>query len=223
MLLRQDFSRRHERDLISIFNRDDGSLKRDNRLAGADIALEQPAHRKGRLHVGGDFLEHALLRAGRMKWQYLLYRFADAGPDLEGDAGARSLLAPLEFQAEFDEQQFVKDQPDVRGRTRRLKIAEALARVGPVNFRKRFAWSDQPKMRANCGGDRVGSIGPQIVERPAYDASEPARRQLALAGGFVDGNDASDFERGSGFFLGLVGAALFVDIAEDFKLRLDDL
>ena len=109
MLLRQDFCRRHKGDLISIFDRDDASLKRDNRLAGTDIPLEQPSHWKGRLHVSRDFLEHALLRAGRMKWQYLLYRFADAGPDVEGDAGARSLLAPLEFQAKFDEEQFVKD------------------------------------------------------------------------------------------------------------------
>src|SRR5712664_190897 len=117
MLLRQDLGRRHERDLISVFNRDDSGLKRDNRLARADIALEQPAHRKGRLHVGGDFLEHALLRPGRVKWQYLLYRFADTGSDLKADAGPRSLLAPLEFEAEFDEEQFVKDQPNVRGST----------------------------------------------------------------------------------------------------------
>src|SRR5580765_3949563 len=223
MLLSKDLGRRHERDLISVFNRDDGGLERDNRLAGADIALEQPAHRKGRLHVGGNFLEHALLRAGRMKWQYLLYRFSDAGPDLEGDASARSLLAPLEFEAEFDEEQFVKDQPDVRGCTRGLKIAEALASVRPVNLRERFAWSDQAKMGSHCGWNRVGSRGAQIVERPAYDASKPARRKLALAGGFVDGNNASDFERGGGFFLGLVGAAVFVDIAEQFKLWLDNL
>ena len=86
-----------------------------------------------------------------------------------------------------------------------------------MNLRERFAWSDQAKMRAHRGWDRVGSIGPQIVERPAYDASKPARRKLALAGGFVDGNDASDFERRGGLFLGLIGAALFVDIAQQFK------
>src|SRR6266550_936819 len=193
MLFRQNLCRRHEGDLISIFDRDDGSLKRDNRLAGADIALEQPSHWKGRLHVGRDFLEDALLRVGWVKWQYLLYRFADSGPDLEGDAGARSLFAALEFEAEFDEEQFVKDQSNMRECSRRLKIAEALASVRPVNFRERFPGSDQAEMSSHCGWDRVGSIGPQIVERPAYDASEPARRKFALAGGFVDRNDASDF------------------------------
>ena len=223
MLLSQDLCRRHEGDLISVFNRDDGSLKRDDRLAGTDIALEQPTHRKGRLHVSRDFLEHALLRAGRMKWQYLLYGFAGSSTDLEGDAGARSLLAALEFESEFDEEQFVEDQANMRGCTRGLKIAEALASVGPMNFRKRFAWSNQAKMGAHYGWDRIGSIGAQIVQCPAYDASKPARRKLALAGGLVDGNDASDFERRGGLFLGLIGAALFVDIAQQFKLWLDNL
>ena len=48
-------------------------------------------------------------------------------------------------------------------------------------------------------------------------------REFALAGRFVDGNDASDLKRGGGFLFGLVRAAFFVDVAENFELRLHDL
>src|SRR5882757_3436731 len=78
-------------------------------------------------------------------------------------------------------------------------------------------------MSTHSGGDRIGHIRAQVVEGPAYDATEPARSQFALSGGFVNGNDASDFERGGGFLFGIVGATFFVDVAENFKLRLDNL
>ncbi len=39
VLLREDLGRRHERDLVSVFDGDDGSLERDDGLARTDIAL----------------------------------------------------------------------------------------------------------------------------------------------------------------------------------------
>ena len=56
MLLRQNFRRSHQRDLVAVFNGDDRGLKRDNRLPRSHIALQQPPHRRRRLHVGGNFL-----------------------------------------------------------------------------------------------------------------------------------------------------------------------
>jgi len=62
-----------------------------------------------------------------MKWQYFLYRFADARPDLEGDAGARSL-------SRVDSGKLMKNSSSkIRRRARAyrgLKIAEALAASG---------------------------------------------------------------------------------------------
>src|SRR5208283_2788537 len=61
------------------------------------------------------------------------------------------------------------------------------------------------------------------------NAPEPARREFALADRFVDGNNPSNFERGSHFFFGFffsrLGAALIIniDVAENLELRLDDL
>ena len=62
MLLRQNFGRRHERDLVAVFNRDDRRLEGHDRFARSHVALQQTPHGAGRLHVGGDFFQHPLLR-----------------------------------------------------------------------------------------------------------------------------------------------------------------
>src|SRR5450631_4811127 len=78
-------------------------------------------------------------------------------------------------------------------------------------------------MRAYRGGNWIGKLGTQIVERPTDNAPEPAGRELALAGRFVDGNNPSNLERSRCLLFGLVGASLFVDVAENLELRLHDL
>src|SRR5258708_1910140 len=105
----------------------------------------------------------------------------DAG---ESFSDLQSSRTSAQIRLIFDELFFIEDQANLRGCTRGLKIAEALARVRPMNFHQCFPGSNQAEMGAHCGWDRIGSIGAQIVQRPAYDASKPARRQLALAGGF---------------------------------------
>jgi len=227
MLLRQNFSRRHQRDLVAIFNGDDRGLEGHDRFARSHIALQQTPHGAGRLHVGGDFFQHSLLGRRRMKRQYLLNRLANAVVKLKGDSGLRLLLAALEFQPKLDEKKFIEDHSYMRRRARRLQVGKTLACIGPVNFPQRFARRHQAQMCAHRGGDCIGKIRVQIFERPADNAPEPARRKLALAGRFVDRNNPSDLERGGCPFFGLFfrrpGAALFVDVTEKLELRLHDL
>ena len=62
MLLRQDLRRRHQRSLVA---RADGlhrGKRRDDRLAAADVALQQPVHRLRAGEVGADLRPDALLR-----------------------------------------------------------------------------------------------------------------------------------------------------------------
>ncbi len=55
------------------------------------------------------------------------------------------------------------------------------------------------------------------------DAAKPARGELALASGFVDGDDAADFERvGNLLFCG-AGVAVVGRVADDLELRLHEL
>jgi hypothetical protein len=51
VLLGEDLGGRHERDLLSVLHRHDRGQHGDDRLAGADVTLQQPVHRPGTLHV----------------------------------------------------------------------------------------------------------------------------------------------------------------------------
>ena len=61
MLFRQNFRRRHQRDVEAAFDRHQRAARRDRRFAGADIALQQPPHRMRAAHVRTDFFEHTRL------------------------------------------------------------------------------------------------------------------------------------------------------------------
>ena len=134
MLRRENLGRRHQRDLVAVFHGDDRGLQRDDGLARADIALQQAPHRNRFGHVRGDFLQHALLRGRGMKRQDALHRGAHPVVDLEGDAGLRAHLAALELQPEFEKEELLEDEPDVRRRARRLQVGQALADLRPVRL-----------------------------------------------------------------------------------------
>ncbi len=55
VLLGEDFRRRHERHLETVLHRDERRHQRDDRLARADVALQEPVHRLRPLHVADDF------------------------------------------------------------------------------------------------------------------------------------------------------------------------
>ena len=57
VLLGEDFGRRHDRDLIAVFHRLQRSQRRDDRLAAADIALQQALHRMRLREVGADLAQ----------------------------------------------------------------------------------------------------------------------------------------------------------------------
>ncbi len=221
MLLGQDFGGRHQRDLVSIFHGDDGSLEGHDGLARSHIALQQTPHGGRLLHVGGNFLEHALLRRGGMEGQNLLDGFARPVVQLERDSGLRLLLAAFEFESQLQKEKFFKDQPDVRRGAGSLQVLKALAGIGPVDLAQGVPRRDQAQVLAHGGRYRIRELGREIFQNAVDDAPKPARGQAALAGRLVDGHDPADFERGCGFLLcafGLVGG-----IAENFELRLDEL
>ncbi len=195
MLRRENFRGRHQRDLVAVLDGDDRCFERDNGFARADIALQQTAHGRGLGHVGGNFFQHALLRRRGMKRQDALHGGAHAVVDLERDAGLRAHLAALQFESEFEEEQFFEDQPDVRGRARRLQVRQALANLGPVRLPEGATAIDQLHAATNGGRNRVGNILVEVLQHAVDDAAKPARGEAAVAGGFVDRNDAADFER----------------------------
>ena len=69
MLLGQDFGGRHKGDLQAVLHRNKGGQQRDDRLAGTDVTLQQPVHRRGTLHVFDDLFQRAPLSFGQPEWQ----------------------------------------------------------------------------------------------------------------------------------------------------------
>ena len=93
MLLRQNFGRRHQRDLKSVLHGDNRGFKGDDRLTRADVPLQQAAHGKGLPHIGSDFFQHSFLRSRGMKRQNFFNSLAHGVIKAECDPGLGFLLA----------------------------------------------------------------------------------------------------------------------------------
>ena len=67
VLFRQNFGRGHERDVVAAFQRHQRAARRHDRLAGADIALQQPSHRVRAGQVLAQLAQDFGLRRGQLK------------------------------------------------------------------------------------------------------------------------------------------------------------
>ena len=69
VLRRQDLGRRHQRALKAGVDTTCGCQRSDHRLAGADVALQQPMHRNRSFQVARDLFADTLLRTGQCERQ----------------------------------------------------------------------------------------------------------------------------------------------------------
>ena len=117
MLAREDFGRRHQRRLPARFDDIGHRQQRDDRLARADVALQQPQHALGRGEIGADFGERARLRAGQREGQ----RGLDPGgqPPVAGawPAGEVAHARAHHQQRQLIGEQFVIGEPRRAGPT----------------------------------------------------------------------------------------------------------
>src|SRR5579875_955928 len=83
MLLRQDLSRSHNCALIAIEGSHKESCGGDCGFAGADIALQQAAHRSAAAEIAEDLAEHAALSRREAEWKGCLERtlICQRGPE----------------------------------------------------------------------------------------------------------------------------------------------
>ena len=72
MLPCEDLGRRQQGGLRSGLDRRQHSHQRYERLSRADVALQQPQHRRGLRHVAADFVDHSPLRARELVRQLQL-------------------------------------------------------------------------------------------------------------------------------------------------------
>ncbi len=67
VLASQDLGRGHQGGLAPGFDHAGGREQRHDRLAGTDVALEQPQHAARRRHIGPDLVERPLLASGQRR------------------------------------------------------------------------------------------------------------------------------------------------------------
>ena len=112
MLAGEDFGRCQQRRLRAGLDRDQHGFERHDRLARADIALQQPQHRRALRHVAFDLADRARLRAGQREGQLQL------GPQtavaFQRLPLARAVGVAHQHQREAVGQQFVISQPIAR-------------------------------------------------------------------------------------------------------------
>ena len=118
MLRGEDFRRRHDGNLVAVFDGNDGGLRGDDGFAAADVALQQPVHGKRLLHVVGDFLRDAPLRARRLKRQHGLDLLANAFRHFKRNAIGGPSLGALQSETALQPEELFKDQPHLGGRTK---------------------------------------------------------------------------------------------------------
>ncbi len=157
--------------------------QRDDGLAGADVALDEPVHRVGTGQVGGDLGPDRLLARGEGERQRRvegLQQPSGPGRERRGRAGDGGLAA--QRQRQLHAHRLVPDEP-VPGR-----VVVRLG-VGHVDAAQRLPQAGQPLGPPQLHRQRVGGVVEQL-EHLAHAARDVPGRELA--GGRVDRHERAD-------------------------------
>ena len=172
MLARQDLGRRHDRSLAAGLDRGEHREHGDERLAAADVALEQPQHARRPRHVGLDRRQHLPLPGGQAERQGVEQR--PAQPAIAHQHPPRLLRgrAPHQRQRQLIGQQLVEGEAlaggrlgrDVGGAGRPMQAPQRVAEARPAALR-------EPRRVLPFGELR------QILERLPGEPAEDAQAQ----------------------------------------------
>ena len=111
MLARENFGRRHQRGLLARFGNGGSRQQRDHRLAGADVALQQPQHAKRFCEILGDRGGGLLLRGGQRIGQGIDDLPAQMAVARVADARGAAKLRPHQRQRQLAGKQLVEGEP----------------------------------------------------------------------------------------------------------------
>ncbi len=154
VLLGKDLGRRHEGHLQPVLHGHERRQQRDDRLAGAHVALQQPVHRLRALQVVDDLLQRLLLAVRQTERQDLPRRFADAVVNADG---RRLLLGgggvPSRQDAGLEQEGFLEDEAALGGRGKAIQILDSLVRRRKMRARgaPRDAPADWRRRRSSSG------------------------------------------------------------------------
>ena len=138
MLARQHLGRGHQGRLRAALDSHSHGHQRHHRLAGADVALQQPQHAMRGGHVLGDLGQRQALRVGEREGQGIGNAGTDAAIAGDGAAALALVALPHKGQRKLAGQQLVVGEPhpgcggrrDVGGILRAVQAAERGAEIG---------------------------------------------------------------------------------------------
>ncbi len=142
VLLSEGFRRRHERTLAAVLDRAQQRVERDDRLPGADVALQQPLHRDGADEVAVDLGDRPFLVLGQRERELLPVARDELAGAIEGD-GDRVVIARMRDD-ELQREELVECEPPAR--LLRLRL-----RLGEVNREQRIASERQLELAPAAG------------------------------------------------------------------------
>jgi len=220
----ENFRRRHESSLATVFNRNYGGLQRDDSFTTADVALQQAVHGGGLFQIGRDFGEDALLCGGGLEREDTFESIADAlFAEPEGDGVFFPGGEPVERQAELEEKEFLEDQTLLCGGAEFIQGVDRFFGGRKVRLRQGLKARRIAKPVTQIFGQNVWDTRVEILQRGIDGAANGARAEGGDA--FVDGNDAADFG-GIDFLLrgrlvAFVRGGGMIDAAKQLDLRID--
>src|SRR6185437_12513753 len=110
------------------------------------------------LHIRGNFLENAFLRRRGMKGKYLLDGFTNLAGQLKRNSHALPHAMTFEFQPDFQEKPFLKDQPPMRRCPAFGKVGKNFARRWKMDFIESAAAIHQSQAAAERLGNAVRDV-----------------------------------------------------------------
>ena len=180
MLRREDFRRRHEGHLQAVFHRHNRGQQRDDRLARADVSLQQPMHRLGTQQVLDDLFERLPLSRRQLERQDLRRRRTDSIVDLRHirlQLHARRMAPPR--VADLKEEELLENHPPLRGRAEGVQLVDLRFVGWKVRVLDRGAPRHEPEPRAHIRGQQIGNLRGKLIERLPYDPPLHVRRDRA--------------------------------------------
>ncbi len=171
MLLGEQLRRSHQRHLEPILERHQRRDDGHDRLAGADVPLQQPVHRTRPPHVGNDGGQRFSLARSQSEWQRPAGSLPDAVVDLNREALPGSRPAPpVEREAGLEQEELLDDQPDLRGRAEPGQLIDRRPVRREVRLLERHASSGQSEPFEQSVGQRilepVGKAHQRVVGEP---------------------------------------------------------
>ncbi len=197
MLLGEHLGRREQHGLAAGVDDGEHGAQRDQRLAGADLALQQPVHRVLGGQVGEDLGADLLLTVRQGEGQPGVEGVQHAAGDgAARDRGQRGVGGPALGEGDLEDERLVPAQP-VLGALLLLLVARAVDQL------QRLGQRDQVVLGAQLGGQRLADLA-QVLGEGQLDAE----RELP-AGQLGAGRVHRDEPAGE--LLGRRGALLLVD------------